>query len=45
MKVNVLRFFHHSFKDMYRLDDLLAIRLGDVHCLLNGFLCFDCKFV
>ena len=42
---NVLRLLHHSFKDMYRFDDLLAVHLGGVHCLLNGFLCFDCKFV
>jgi hypothetical protein len=30
---------------MYRFDDLLAVHLGGVHCRLNGFLSFDCKFV
>ena len=40
---HILGLLHHSFQNMYRFDDLLTIHLGGIHCLLNGFLCFDCK--
>ena len=42
---NVLRLLQYSFEYMYRFDDLLAVHLGNVYCLLYGLLCFDCKFV
>ena len=41
----VLRLLQYSFEYMYRFDDLLAVHLGGVHCLLYGLLRFDCKLV
>ena len=42
---DVLRLLQYSFEYMYRFDDLLAVHLGGIDCLLYGLLCFDCKFV
>ena len=42
---HVLRLLHHTLEDVYRFYDLLAVHLCGIHCRLNSFLCFDCKFV
>ena len=42
---NVLRLLQDSFQYVYRFDDLLAVQLCGIHCLLHGLLSFDGKLV
>ena len=42
---HVLRLLQYALENMYRFDDLLAVLLSDVHCLLHSLLGLDSEFV